>query len=475
MKTTVRFAPSPTGYLHIGGLRTALYNYIYAQQTKGDIILRIEDTDQSRKVDNAVDNLINIFDKLDIQFSAGPHVQGDKGPYHQSERLSIYNEHIKILINSNKAYPCFCSEERLDRLRTQLSKNKLPIKYDRKCTSISKNEAFKKMQSDKYVIRMKIPHDEEIVFYDKVRDKVVVNSSELDDQILIKSDGFPTYHFANVVDDHLMEITHVMRGEEWLPSTPKHILLYRFFNWEVPKFIHLPLLLNSDKSKLSKRQGDVAVEDYINKGYLKEAIINFVSLLGWHPNNDKEIMNIKYLINNFSINRIQKSGAVFDIDKLNWINEQYLRALPIEEIANRARPFFHDQGFDLTDNEKYIKAVDNGRQRVSTLFEIPDKCKMFFDDIILKKEYVELINNNKSQKLLELLYRKIDSKSNLDGLEFKKIIDKIGIDLNISGKDLFFPIRIVLYGDSKGPDLPIIYSILGKNLTLERLAKFKLN
>ena len=309
MSIKVRFAPSPTGYLHVGGLRTALYNYLYAKKVGGKFILRIEDTDQNRIIADAVKNLITTFKKLNIQFDEGPDFDGGNGPYFQSERLSIYRKYIKILLDKKNAYPCFCSSKRLEQIRKKQAENKVIIKYDRHCLELDPDVIKKKMVNEPHVIRMKIPSKEKIIFYDMVRDKISINYQEIDDQILIKTDKYPTYHFANVVDDHLMGITHVMRGEEWLPSTPKHILLYEFFNWKLPKFIHLPLLLNENKSKLSKRQGDVAVEDYLKKGFLSDAIINFVALLGWNPKNEKEFFTLDELQKEFSIKNIQKSGT----------------------------------------------------------------------------------------------------------------------------------------------------------------------
>ena len=263
MTKSVRFAPSPTGYLHVGGLRTALYNYLYAKGEGGKIILRIEDTDQSRKVENAVEQLMSVFDVMEIHFDESPKNEGHYGPYFQSQRLDLYKKHVSELVDKGLAYPCFCSSERLDTLRKEKQALKLSTKYDRHCLLFTKDEIAKKYKSEPHVIRLKIPDSKSITFNDRVRNDVTFNTEEIDDQVLLKSDGFPTYHLANVVDDYHMGITHVIRGEEWLSSTPKHILLYNAFEWKAPQFAHVPLLLNPDKSKLSKRQGDVAVEDYL--------------------------------------------------------------------------------------------------------------------------------------------------------------------------------------------------------------------
>ena len=286
----VRFAPSPTGFLHVGGLRTALFNYLFARNSGGKFILRIEDTDRARYVEGAVDNLITTLRWAGLDYDEGPVVGGDFGPYVQSERLAIYKKHVDVLLEKRVAYRCFCTPERLDAMRKEQEKKKLQPKYDRTCLSLSENEIEANLSAGKpYVVRLKVPDNVTIKFSDIIRGDVEFASERVDDQVLLKSDGYPTYHLANVVDDHLMNISHVIRGEEWLSSTPKHVLLYEAFGWELPKFAHLPLLLNPDRSKLSKRQGDVAVEDYRDKGYLKEALVNFVALLGWNPGDDMSI------------------------------------------------------------------------------------------------------------------------------------------------------------------------------------------
>ena len=330
----VRFAPSPTGYLHVGGLRTALYNYLFAKRNNGTFILRIEDTDRKRFVEGAVDNLISALKWCGLEFDEGPNTQGNYGPYMQSQRLDLYKEYSENLIYSGHAYYCFCTQERLESLREEQQRQKLPqAKYDKHCLHLTQEEIKSNLDSGKqHVIRLNVPADNIITFDDIIREKVSFNSSNIDDQVLIKGDGYPTYHLANVIDDHLMGITHVIRGEEWLSSTPKHILLYNFFKWEIPIFAHLPLLLNPDRSKLSKRQGDVSVEDYRSKGYLKEALVNFVALLGWNAGDDKEFYDMQALIDNFSLERVNKAGAVFDPEKLNWLNSEHLRKKEDKEI-----------------------------------------------------------------------------------------------------------------------------------------------
>ncbi|NTW30945.1 MAG: glutamate--tRNA ligase, partial [Candidatus Moranbacteria bacterium] len=345
----VRFAPSPTGFLHVGGLRTALYNYLFAKKNGGSFILRIEDTDKGRFVDGALESLIRSLEGIGVVPDEGvfllddPHVTerdasrhseaypgvsevGSYGPYIQSERLPLYAEYAEKLITSGHAYRCFCSRERLDLIRERQIADHQASKYDKLCATLSNEEVARRMAAgEPSVIRLNVPEDRgDIVFHDLVRGDVCINAKNIDDQIIVKTDGYPTYHLASVVDDHLMEVTHVIRGEEWLPSTPKHILLYEAFGWEPPIFAHLTLLLNPDKSKLSKRQGDVAVEDYLTKGYLPEALINFVALLGWNPGqgSTKEVFSLSELAEVFDFAQVNKAGAVFDTRKLDWLNAQ---------------------------------------------------------------------------------------------------------------------------------------------------------
>ncbi|MFW5701745.1 MAG: glutamate--tRNA ligase, partial [Bacteroidota bacterium] len=335
MSVRVRFAPSPTGYLHVGGLRTALYNYLFARHHGGKCILRIEDTDRTRYVENAVENLVSSLNWAGVEFDEGPMQGGEYGPYVQSERTEIYRKHAFELIEKRAAYYAFDTAEELDQMR-QEQKGAPAIRYDRNKMrnqfTLGIEEASRLIENgEPYVVRMVIP-DELIEFDDIIRGKVKVHGRDIDDQILLKSDGFPTYHLANVVDDHMMGITHVIRGEEWLPSTPKHVALYDSFGWERPQFAHLPLLLNKDKTKLSKRTGSVAVEDFARK-YIRDAFVNFVALLGWNPTADREIFSIDELIESFNLEKVNKGGAVFDVQKLDWMNGQYLRQMPADELA----------------------------------------------------------------------------------------------------------------------------------------------
>lgn len=339
-----RFAPSPTGYLHVGGLRTALYSYLYARKNKGHFILRIEDTDQERYVEGAVENLIKTLEWAGLHYDEGPLLdsseKGENGPYIQSKRTETYLKHAQQLLENGHAYRCFCTKERLTEMRERQEKNKQATMYDRHCLDLPKSEIEKNL-SEKipFVIRQKIPY-ENIRFKDLIRGNLQFDGKTIDDQVLVKSDGFPTYHLANVVDDHLMKITHVIRGEEWLPSTPKHICLYKAFGWQAPEFAHIPLLLNPDKTKLSKRQGHVSVNEYIEQGYTKEAVVNFVAFLGWNPGSgeEREIFTLEELAEVFSLEKVHKAGAVFNIEKLDWFNWRWQKQkyqTKLDEIAKK--------------------------------------------------------------------------------------------------------------------------------------------
>ncbi|MDB3868505.1 glutamate--tRNA ligase [Candidatus Marinimicrobia bacterium] len=467
MSISVRFAPSPTGNLHVGGLRTALYNYLYAKGQNGRIVLRIEDTDQSRKVDGAVKQLMSVFDIMKLEFDESPKHEGDCGPYFQSQRLDIYKKYIEQLVDKGLAYPCFCSSDRLNALRKKNQKLKLATQYDRHCLSLTKDQIREKGSTASHVIRLKVPHSKPIIFNDIIRNKITFNAEEIDDQILLKSDGFPTYHLASVIDDYHMGITHVIRGEEWLSSTPKHILLYNAFGWDVPKFAHVPLLLNPDKSKLSKRQGDVAVEDYLKKGTLPEALINFVALLGWNPGDNREIFSLDELISEFSLERIHMSGAIFNQEKLSWMNSQYLKNLPLQEVIEYAKPFIT---LDIsTDDEKFNQVIDFARNRISYLTELDDEIKYFYALNLNEHSDRNILNNSASQLLFKFWVNELSKSDKWTPVLFKDLISKTNDELNIKGKDLFFPIRLAIYGECKGPDIPTIYNILGHN---EFIARF---
>jgi glutamyl-tRNA synthetase len=469
----VRFAPSPTGYLHVGGLRTALYNYLFAKNKQGKFILRIEDTDRNRYVEGAVENLISTLKWAGLEFDEGPGKEGAFGPYMQSQRLEIYKNLATELINNGKAYYCFCSQERLDSLREIQKSSGLQPKYDKHCLHLGQKEIQENLGKNlPHVIRLNVEAGQTIIIEDVIRGTVEFNTDVIDDQVLIKSDGYPTYHLANVIDDHAMKITHVIRGEEWPSSTPKHILLYNYFGWEKPVFAHLPLLLNPDKSKLSKRQGDVAVEDYKQKGYLKEALVNFVALLGWNAGDDKEFYAMDDLISSFSLERVNKSGAVFDIDKLNWLNTEHLRKMPIQKIITLLRDELSSSIFK---NERYLdeylsKVISAMLERISFVKEILVNGSYFFEDPIqydestVKKRWKE-DSANHLKKLVEEF-----SKLNNPGKEdFEEALRKTAGQLNVGTGKLIHPVRLAVSGVGGGPGVFEILDIIGKDKTIKRL------
>jgi len=475
-KPRVRFAPSPTGYLHVGGLRTALYNYLFAKNTGGKFILRIEDTDQNRYVEGAVDNLIKSLNWAGLNYDEGPDVNGEFGPYLQSQRLDIYKKYSEELIEKGKAYYCFCTSDRLKSLREEQEKQKLPqAKYDKRCLKLSKEEIDKNLSLGiPKVIRLNVEPNIKIEFDDIVRGHVEFDGNNVDDQILIKSDCYPTYHLANVVDDHLMKITHVIRGEEWLSSTPKHVLLYDSFGWERPLFAHLPLLLNPDRSKLSKRQGDVAVEDYRDKGFLKEALINFVALLGWNAGDDKEFYYMDELINSFSLDRVNKAGAVFDVQKLNWLNAEHLRKKSNVELIQMLKDeILKSQYSNKTFSDDYLLLIIEAmKERVSFVKEFFTTCTYFYEAPI-EYEQKAIEKNWKPETPLHLLKLK-EAFANLNNPgkeDFEHSLTKVSEELNVGKGKLIHPLRLSLSGQSTGPGMFDLLFILGKDEVISRIDK----
>ncbi len=478
MEVRVRFAPSPTGYLHVGGLRTALYNYLFARHNNGKMILRIEDTDRTRLVEGATENLIKSLEWSGIVFDEGPHIGGNFGPYVQSERFDLYTEYAMQLLVNGDSYYAFDTAEELDAMREKQQKAGIAPKYDR---TIMKNQftlgeaETKNLLDNKipYVIRLKVPFEKEIEFKDIIRGDVSVRGRDVDDQILLKSDGFPTYHLANVVDDHLMQISHVIRGEEWLPSTPKHVILYDAFGWERPQFAHLPLLLNRDKSKLSKRQGDVAVEDYAVKGYFKETFVNFIALLGWNPTADREIFSMQELIDTFTLEKVNKSGAIFDLTKLNWMNSQYLRMKPMEELADLLIPTLQAKDFNYISKEYLMEVINLVKERIDNLLDVPEFAPyMFakpteFDPDFINKHWKEHTKETISTYFIELKEIADWNYQTLHDFTLKYVEEK-GIKL----KDIVHPLRIMITGKSVGAGIFETISLLEKEDAIQRIEYF---
>lgn len=478
MSVRVRFAPSPTGYLHVGGLRTALYNYMFAKHLGGTCVLRIEDTDRTRLVENAQENLVQSLRWAGIEFDESPEHGGEYGPYVQSERFDLYKKYADYLLENDKAYYAFDTPEELAEMRERLQKEKKDPRYDRDNMrnqyTLGDDETKKILESDAMrVVRLKVPHDVDIRFKDLIRKDIKVKGREVDDQILLKSDGFPTYHLANVVDDHLMGITHVIRGEEWLPSTPKHVLLYDAFGWDRPEFAHLPLLLNKKKAKLSKRHGDVAVEDFRAKGYIKDAFVNFIALLGWNPSADQEIFSIDELIDKFDITKVNKGGAVFDTQKLEWMNAQYLRKQPTEALAKDLIKILDEKGISDISEEYAERCVKMFIERVNFLHEIPVNADYMFGDI---KEYEEkYINKHWKEDTAELVKPLLDIFKN--DAEFThdstyKATQEYVESKEMKLKVIIHPLRLMITGKSAGAGMFETMEILGKDECVKRIESF---
>ncbi len=474
-KVRTRYAPSPTGSMHVGNLRTALYEFLVAKSQGGDFVLRIEDTDRERYVEGAVDIIYKTLKEAGITHDEGPDIGGEHGPYVQSERKDMYLPYAQRLIDEGKAYRCFCSKERLEGLQQE----SVGGGYDRHCRDIPKEESDALAASGApFVIRQKMPLDGSTTFEDAVYGSITVENSELQDQILIKTDGYPTYNFANVIDDHTMGITHVVRGSEYLSSTPKYNLLYEAFGWDIPTYIHLPLIMGKDEdggvSKLSKRHGSTSFEDLSREGYLPEAIINYIALLGWCPKDNQEIFTMDELIKAFSIDGISKSPAIFDYDKLEWFNAEYIKAMTPEQFLETARPYLTqalgDSGLDLS------KVAAILQQRVTVLTQIPDMVGF----LAKQPEYdKELFVNKKSKTTLEnapqLLRMSYDALSALKSWDHDSIHDcliSLAAENGLKNGTVMWPARIAVSGKAVTPGGAIeILEILGKEESLGRMKK----
>lgn len=487
----VRFAPSPTGYLHIGGLRTALFNYLYARHTGGDMLLRIEDTDRTRFVEGALENLLKALKWSGIEIDEGVMLdengevtqKGDCGPYIQSERVEkgIYDKYINQLIEEGKAYYCFCSQERIDKVRDQQRADGLTPKYDGLCRSIPLEEAKKRVAAgEPHTVRLKLPVDRDITFNDRIKGKITFNTDDQDDQVLIKRDGFPTYHFAVVVDDHLMGITHVVRGDEWVSSTPKHVYLYEAFGWEAPEYIHLPTVLNKDHKKYSKRNGDGMVEDFIEEGYMSEGLINFLALLGWSPDSEEEIFTMKQLAEQFDFDRVNKTGAVFDKRKLDWVNGHYVRDLSVEELAEKIKPYLIESGLidESYPEDKLNLLAATWQSAIDKFSDAPELAKNYFikdEDMIWDEEAVEAIKTEDAKKLIDSFLNHLEEVDEIDSEFASTIMKKIQKETGIKGKNLWFPVRAAVTGSVHGPELSNAFVIMGKEKIKERLNYVKEN
>jgi glutamyl-tRNA synthetase len=471
MRTRTRFAPSPTGFMHIGNLRTAIFEYLVAKHDGGDFLLRIEDTDQNRKVEGAIDFIYDTLKLCNIDIDEGPSNEGNCGPYVQSERLDIYKKYAEELIAKGHAYRCFCTEETLQEMREEADKKKVPFMYDGRCSHLTDEEVQAKIDAGiPYVIRQKMPKYGVSVVHDVVYGDVRVENKVLEDQILLKSDGYPTYNYANVIDDHLMSISHVIRGNEYLAQTPKYNLLYEAFGWNPPTYIHVPMVLGEDGNKLSKRNGDASFMDLYHDGYLPNAIVNYLVLLGWSPSTNQEVYSMQELIENFDMHRISKSPSNYDIKKLRWFNAKYIKALSDEEYLKFVRPFLT---LDVSDkSEEWVnKLLLIYKDHLSYGKEINDLVTIFFNDNInISDENKEFLNSDESIPTVINAYREELEKLNDWTVEnIANVINIVKEKTGIKGKLLYMPIRIKISGVEHGPELPDEIYLIGKERVLDRL------
>jgi len=482
-KVRTRFAPSPTGFLHIGGLRTALFSFLFARHNNGDFLLRIEDTDRSRYVEGALNDIIESLKWIGIVWDEGPDVGGPYGPYKQSERKDIYKEHAFDLVRTGHAYKCFCSPERLAALREEQKKKGIYPGYDRHCRYLSKEEVLRhEKNKDPFVIRLKIPEDGETVFEDSIRGTIKTANSTLDDTVLLKSDEFPTYHLANVIDDHLMEISHVIRGDEWISSTPRHIILYRSFDWAPPVFAHVPVILAQGGGKLSKRHGATTVREFRNNGYLPGALLNFISLLGWALDDRTELFTMDDLIAHFDLERVNKSPAVFSYEKLDWFNGVYLRRKKTDELYDLILPFMIEGNLfkkeEIAQYKEYIlQIIPLIQERLTSLKEVVDRTWFFFDQLFTIKEKDTLIPKKGTPKdAIKILERTIEVLSPLSSFhedELEKAFRALVDDLGMKTGAVFMTVRVAITGTRVSPGLFETMNVMGKDRVIQRLREAK--
>ena len=486
MTVVTRFAPSPTGYVHIWSLRTVLYNYLFAKKNNGKFMVRIEDTDRTRFVEWSVENMLGVLASVGLIPDEGPNNPGERGPYYQSERLDIYRGFVDELIEKDKVYYCFCSSERLTSLREEQKSLKLPTKYDKKCRFLSDKEIKAKLDAwEPYTVRLKVPENTEITFDDVVKWKIKVPSKDIDEQVLLKTDWFPTYHLANVVDDHLMWVTHVIRWDEWTPSTPKHVIMYDAFGWKAPVFAHIPLLLGSDKKKLSKRTWDVAVENYIEAGYLTEALINYIALLWWNPKTNEEFFNMSELIEKFDLEKVHKAWAVFDIEKLNFFNAHYLKTSSTDYLYDKLIIYLwkYDKKFlEKMQNfpEDYNKKILNElKTKIKKFDEFKETSKIFYteeinlaDSELMLNPKMKIENIDQVKKGLEIAIEIVNNNSDFEDIDSIKniFIEKIK-EAEMKNGQVLWPVRCALSGEQFSPWALELIFILGNKKSSERLKK----
>lgn len=470
MKVRTRYAPSPTGFMHIGNLRTAIFEYLLAKKYNGDFILRIEDTDQEREVEGAIDFIYNTLDLCGFKIDEGPNNEGNFGPYIQSKRKDIYKEYALKLVEMGKAYYCFCSEEELTKMREKADARKKPFLYDGRCSRLSKEKIEENLKNNvPYVIRQKMPKEGVTIVEDLIYGKVKIDNSILDDQILLKSDEFPTYNFANVIDDHLMEITHVIRGKEYLDQTAKYNLLYEAFGWEKPTYIHVAMVLGEDGNKLSKRNGDASFMDLYNEGYLPEAIVNYLSLLGWSPETNQEVFSMEELISNFNEERISKSSSQYDVKKLKWFNHQYINKMDDEKYLSWIKKYFSNECDKSEEWLNHLLLIYKSHLNYGK--EINELTSSFFNkEFVIDAEAKEFMESDEViPKVVDVFKEEIKATSNWSVEALQEVINNVKEKAGVKGKMLFMPIRIAASGIMHGPELADTLYLIGKEEILNRL------
>ena len=468
-KVRTRFAPSPTGYLHIGGLRTALYGFLYSKKQGGDFILRIEDTDTARYVDGSVEIIYNTMRDSGIMYDEGPDVGGNYGPYVQSERKQLYKEYAEKLVELGGAYYCFCSPERIEGLRDEEGN----VRYDKHCLNLSKEEISKKIANgEPYVIRQNVPTSGVGSYKDLVYGEISVDYKDIEDGILLKSDGMPTYNFANVIDDHLMGITHVIRGTEYLSSTPKYNLMYDAFGWERPVYIHLPPIMKDAQHKLSKRNGDASYEDFVNKGYVKESIVNYIALLGWSPKGNQEKMSLSELIDNFSLEGIGRSPAIFDDVKCRWLSGEYIKEMDFAEFEKRATPFLKEsKAYGKYDSQKLLSLV---KSRIQIFSEIPSKVDFLEEfgefDLNLFVNEKQKSSIEVAKDVLPKIKEKLLTISDWQNSNLFSALVELSAELGIKKQAVLWIARIAITAkEATAGGATEVAELLGKEKTLERI------
>ena len=479
----VRFAPSPTGLLHIGGLRTALYNYLFARQHGGTFVLRVEDTDRSRYVPEAEADIVESLRWAGLDYDEGPGKDGGFGPYHQSERTDLYREHVRRLVEDGHAYYAFDTAEEIDAMRERLQSSENPSpRYDRmrmrNSLTLDGDEVQRRIKaSEEYVVRLKVPAGETVQFEDLIRGGVAFDTDEVDDQVLLKSDGHPTYHLANVVDDHAMQITHVIRGEEWLPSVPKHLLLYRAFGWTPPRMAHLPLILSPTGGKLSKRNADkmgipVSVKDYRAAGYEPEALVNFLAFLGWNPGDERELFSLEALVEAYSVERTGHSGAQFDLDKLNWYNGQYLREKSVADLAEAVKPYLNAAEIPYGEDTLH-DAVALMQDRLAFAKDFPTEARFFFQDPT-EAEYEQADKKrwkDDSADLLTAYAARLEALDTFDAETAEAELRALAEEREAGAGRIIHPTRLAVSGVGHGPSLFDLMAALGQDVCVRRMRR----